>query len=263
MVCVAVTRGGFGDVWLFDSRTEAFLHPIVQYGDALLLGPEDLVYQYNWLEWNNLRRLAGMEPLPPADLTRRQHLAISGQQSGRIFEALLARASRPPSDPQQTCDIVSRDRRLGTMAKKKEDAPKPPAGTVRVAPTPKDGDAVSPVGVRGPKGVPLDAVIHMGHNKDGVPFGPDNNPKKPGSKTHGRFALYVQDMTIEQAIAAGIPTADLVYDRDHGFIKFHGGTPAGSAAPAGKAEPKEKIELSEEEQIEELLEEEAEDDAAD
>jgi hypothetical protein len=88
--------------------------------------------------------------------------------------------------------------------------------------------------VRGPKGVPLDAVIRFGVDKAGNKYGPDNNPKKVGTKTHGRFGTLYQDgMTIQQAMDAGLPTADLVYDRDHGFIQFEGADFPSAATAAG------------------------------
>lgn len=235
MTCLAVTRGGHGDVWLFDTRTVAYLHPLVQYGDALVQGPTDIVHQYNRLDWNTLRSVAG---LPPAQLpdTPREWRMFAEFQADQVYDALVKRASRPPLDPQQICDMVSRDRRLGTMAKKKDTAP----ADVTAAQAPAVAGAAATAGslptTRGPKGVPLDAVIHMGKNKEDKHYGPDNNPKKPGSKTHGRFAKYSHGMTVQQALDVGIPTADLVYDREHGFISFVGGT-AGAApsAPAPQA----------------------------
>lgn len=45
------------------------------------------------------------------------------------------------------------------------------------------------------------------------------NPKKPGSKTHARYGLYVEGMTVTEFIARGGTTADVKYDADHGFIR--------------------------------------------
>lgn len=121
------------------------------------------------------------------------------------------------------------------MAKKKETAAATEHEGAEKAETKTGGLNI----VRGPKGVPLDAVIHMGKDNQGVAYGPDNNPKKVGSKTHGRFALYVHGMTIQQALDAGIPTGDLVYDQGHGFIKFHGGTAGSKPAPAHESKHEE------------------------
>lgn len=228
MACVAVTRGGFGDVWVFPTRTEAFLHPLVQYGDALLLDPSSLTDQYNRLEWRSLRLLA---KLPPGELpeNRRHSRGMMETQAPQIFEALVRLAQPAPSDPAEVCRLVTQDRRLGTMAKKKQDAP------ADAASSPTEGATAAsnlPAQVKGPKGVPADAVITMGKDKEGKDYGPDNNPKKAGSKTHGRFQSYQTGMTIQQALDAGLTTADLNYDKEHGFISWTGGSqqPASAAA---------------------------------
>jgi hypothetical protein len=46
------------------------------------------------------------------------------------------------------------------------------------------------------------------------------NPKKPGSASFDRFALYVVGMTVTQALAAGVKSADIDWDSARGFIKF-------------------------------------------
>lgn len=44
------------------------------------------------------------------------------------------------------------------------------------------------------------------------------NPKKPGSASHARFALYREGMTVSEALAAGVTTADVRWDSERGFI---------------------------------------------
>lgn len=56
------------------------------------------------------------------------------------------------------------------------------------------------------------------------------NPKKPGSASHARFALYAEHKTVEAYVAAcvalGQPnarrnaTADIAWDVKHGFISL-------------------------------------------
>lgn len=46
------------------------------------------------------------------------------------------------------------------------------------------------------------------------------NPKNPGSKAHGRFALYTVGMTVDEFIAAGGRKTDISYDTQRGFIKL-------------------------------------------
>ena len=84
--------------------------------------------------------------------------------------------------------------------------------------------------VRQPKH-PGDATITLLADKDGNPFGKDNNPKRAGSASAARFANYVNGMTVDQALAAGITRPDLDFDVQKKFISISGGT-----VPAPKTE---------------------------
>jgi hypothetical protein len=44
------------------------------------------------------------------------------------------------------------------------------------------------------------------------------NPKKPGSASHIRFSRYVAGMTVDEALLAGVTSADIRWDVEHGFI---------------------------------------------
>ena len=46
------------------------------------------------------------------------------------------------------------------------------------------------------------------------------NPKKPGSASYERFALYKEGMKVMDAIAAGVTPGDIRWDTDRGFIKL-------------------------------------------
>jgi hypothetical protein len=63
------------------------------------------------------------------------------------------------------------------------------------------------------------SVIKLLTDKDGKQYGPENNPKKPGSNTAARFAKYVDGMTVKDAREAGI-YGDLSYDAAHNFIEI-------------------------------------------
>lgn len=71
------------------------------------------------------------------------------------------------------------------------------------------------IGVKGPKGVSLDAKITL---LSAV------NPKREGSKAHAIFAKYVDGMTVQEFLDAGgeEATANIVYDTKHGFIAVEG-----------------------------------------
>lgn len=62
-------------------------------------------------------------------------------------------------------------------------------------------------------------VITLLVDDKGVPYGPDNNPKKIGSKTASRFEAYKNGITVKEALAAGLLSADIQYDAEHNFIQ--------------------------------------------
>ncbi len=62
------------------------------------------------------------------------------------------------------------------------------------------------------------ARITLGVDEDGKPYGKTNNPKR--GKSAQRFELYRNGMTIEQALAAGLSSADIGWDKDHDLIKI-------------------------------------------
>lgn len=48
----------------------------------------------------------------------------------------------------------------------------------------------------------------------------DYNPKRPGTTGHAHFELYEDEMTVKQALEAGITRADMLWDTKHGFLKI-------------------------------------------
>lgn len=97
---------------------------------------------------------------------------------------------------------------LGTPAPPKTGVPKMSKITKTDAPAPTP--AAAPIAA----GVPVACLCYV-------------NPKKVGSASHARFALYAQATTVQAykaaVVAIGQPvrkaTADLAWDRKHGFIK--------------------------------------------
>lgn len=58
-------------------------------------------------------------------------------------------------------------------------------------------------------------------DKDGKPYDAgENNPKRAGSASHARFALYKSGMTVKDALEAGVTSADLKWDTSKNFIKI-------------------------------------------
>jgi hypothetical protein len=222
MVCVAVTRMGRGDLWLFRSRDEADLSPLVQYGDAIFDSPERLMDQYNRLEFAELMRRCGMGPL--ADQVHQSLQAATGRDAeqvrsyyaSKVWEAAQRAARQAPEDPHEICEQVRRDRiatRGVPAVTKTNDSATQTAET--------EGTAKRQPPKREPKYAET-AVITLLADKDGKKYGPDHNPKKAGSKSAPRFAKYRDGMTVGEYIKAtdGVGRADLEYDVQHNFISI-------------------------------------------
>lgn len=123
------------------------------------------------------------------------------------------------------------------MAKSKKAAAEPQVDTTVAADVPAETEAQAPaeaaVKSRGPKGVADSAVVTLLVTA---------NPKREGSKAHGRFAAYVDGATVGATLDAGVTTPDLVYDAKHGFISIEGYNPGEIIVAKPKAEPKPKAE---------------------
>ncbi len=65
---------------------------------------------------------------------------------------------------------------------------------------------------RGSPNFPADGVISLRV---------ESNPKRKGSKSFDRFALYKNGMTVEQAVKAGVLYADIKWDTEHGFVAIN------------------------------------------
>ena len=66
---------------------------------------------------------------------------------------------------------------------------------------------------REPKHAPT-GIITLGADDKGVKYGAENNPKKAGSASAKRFALYRDGMTVAEAKEVGLNGSDLDYDSD-------------------------------------------------
>lgn len=91
------------------------------------------------------------------------------------------------------------------------------------------------IGVRGPKGVDLEAKITVLAA---------TNPKRPSSKAHAAFANYRTGMTVKEFMdAVGTEaTGHLQYDTAHQFISIEGYTPKKTIEPKPPRVPKPKKE---------------------
>lgn len=220
MTVVAVTRGGNGAVLRFDSVAEADLHPIVQYGDAILRSPKDIRQCFTLAECARLamkiedRRL--VSEIQATDASSKWGVESVTQ---RLWDQLCQDAPTPPTDPAEIVRAIVADRRVTLMIGIKH------RGASRMSDEAAAATAEAPAEKKH-RPIPKEpkhaktSVISFGVDKDGKEYGPENNPKKPGTATHTRFQLYKAGQTVEEAIAAGLTTADINYDADKGFIKL-------------------------------------------
>lgn len=227
-VVVAVTRNGLGDFYSFPTRSAADLHPIVQYGDVVCDGPGSVSRQYNQLEMPDLLRRLGDEVFRGEVLA-----AVSGSMgwvsamrmySPGIWDAMVKLAARPPTDPAEVVSVIVRDRKLSiieSMSRERgekkmtaEDKVKEPKAA-KEPKAPKERAEPTTMG-----GYKLEDKITLLADKEGKPYGADNNPKKAGSQTHARFAKYVTGQTVKEAYEAGVAAGDFAYDVSKNFISI-------------------------------------------
>lgn len=195
---IAVTRAGLGDWLLFDTFEEADEHPLVQYGDVIMRRQSCIFTQFTRLEIPWLLELLDLGHLP----TDRKTLENNAE---KMWARMRGRSQRPPSDPAVVCETIRRDRQLTKTerkrkmaeAKTEEKKPKPAATTRKF---------------------PGNAKITLLADKEGNPYGPKNNPKREGSASHGRFAMYYNGMTVDEYLSKGGLYADLPHDTGKGFI---------------------------------------------
>lgn len=188
MGCYLITQGGWGDVWKFWTPQEAGAHVLYGGGDPVLSYPSDIPANYRVSEIPILAGVVGGESLArrvraaiPETGTERRRAAAMEAEIKEVWDALVAVAKEPPADAAR---IARKDRKMaeakaaaaGAAAKKNETA-----------------GGASPIGARKYADT---AKITFNKDKDGKPYGPDNNPKKIGSATHGFFSKYRSGMTV-------------------------------------------------------------------
>lgn len=226
---VAVTRNGLGDMYIFSSRAEADLHPLVQYGDVVCDGPESVLRQYTRMEIPDLLRRLGDEEFRSEVLMKAAgSLGWSEsvtRYSGRVWEKMQECASPPPTDPGEIVSRIAKDRKLSLVESRVPKEEKRMSNTQQTENTTAEAkepaakkEKATPTTIGG---FSLASKITMLVDKEGKPYGKDNNPKKAGSKSAVRFEAYGNGgITVEEAYKAGVSSADFAYDVNKGFIKI-------------------------------------------
>ena len=146
-------------------------------------------------------------------------------EAAQFFWAhMISCAKKAPDDPTTIVTLIRRDRKLSIEESKMNDAAidtptntEAPVKAAKAPKVPKEPKAPkAPTEPKAPK-YALSAKIKMLSDKEGKPYGKDNNPKRVGSSSYDRFAHYTDGMTVEQALT-GVKTADIDWDIAKGFI---------------------------------------------
>lgn len=205
-VVIAVTRAGLGRWLRFDSFEEADEHPVVQYGDVVMTHEKAFMTQWTRLELPGLLEKIGMSDLP-----LEQH--VLEHNAPRIWARMIATAETPPQNPEEICEMVRSDRKKTKTERKQKMTAQAEAKT--------DGNAKRDrVAEQKKRRYSGEARVTLLADANGNPYGPKNNPKRAGTKTHARFALYANGLTVEELLAKGADFGDFKYDEDKGFVKF-------------------------------------------
>jgi hypothetical protein len=224
--CVAVTRGGWGEVWGFDGPVAARHHPLIQEGDAIVTSADDTLECWNHLFLARMcTEVLGDRELEtgirertdtPDERIRASRFAVASQE---VWDALRDRAKAPPVDPAETLRIIGEDRRKYDIWRDREQTRRSSVTEAQTTTTTAAAAAAAPKEPKKIAGHAPTAKISFGADKDGKAYDTkDNNPKRAGSKSGDRFAKYKAGMTLEQAVAAGCTPADIKWDLDHKFI---------------------------------------------
>lgn len=228
---IAVTCNGWGSYWKFSSWTEAFQHPLIQYGDVICEGPESIHKCWNRIDMPNLLDVL-VEPEIRAKILREikivgypNWLTVLDKYRDFIWEKMNGQAAEPPTDPILIVALIVKDRKTPSKERPMAKEQKAAEATENTEATGEAGEAAEKPKtkrtppVRDPK-YKNEMIITLLADKDGNPYGPENNPKREGSASAARFALYQNGQSVEQALAAGLTRGDFDNDTAKKFISI-------------------------------------------
>lgn len=236
MVVFAVTRAGRGDVFAFQGVLAADDHPLVQSGDAIITTQAGIRQSLTMPECAMLA-----EKLGDRDLASEIRECPNGDSKTtavrfameKLWERLKQRAPQAPTDPARVYALIVADRRAtratgihlrprGDFSMTEETQTIEPKATETTSSAVAETAASTEKPAHRP--IPKEpkfaetSVIKFGADKDGKSYGPEHNPKKPGSASADRFAKYRDGMTVKEALDAGVIRGDLDHDTKKGFI---------------------------------------------
>lgn len=239
MTCLVVTAGGYGDVFKFRILKEAAEHPLCQYGDPVLMSGMDIDKFWGRGQLVELHRFLGDTPQDTSARDALTKVAAGGLKERHardllegarvaLLEGVLRAAKEPPTDPAVICQLVRENRSKHQRISDEIAKTRTRTMTEETTATTTETAAAKPGKSKYAGNLLVTVLVHT-------------NPKRAGSKSFDRFAKYVTGQTVDDALKAGVLSADLHYDVDHKFIHI-GETvvevpPAPEPAAAPAAEP--------------------------
>lgn len=234
MSCLVITRNGEGGLWVFPTKAQARVHPIPQFCDVFATSIDELLRQYGAGVGRAIVRLAGdrLSARTKEDLAAK----IPGETSVRaeVWSALVAAASKPPTDPAEIVRIVTADRKAleGSTIRSIPD-PESQSASSRRTPARIEGDENDMGDKREVFRMADDGVIGFGKDEDGKSYGPDHSPKTSDA-TKALWAKYSEGMTVKEALDAGLSRSNIRRDRRAGFITIENPAPAAGGKTDGE-----------------------------
>lgn len=220
---IAITGAGFGEILKFETYDDAFLHPVVQYGDAIARSAEELPDLYNRYEWRKLMKLAGVEDKLVEDaldtLSIVEERAVRVGMSEKIWRMLGGKAQDPPADIAGIFAMVARDRR--------------PQEKKMAAETTSDTPAAKSTGEYAP-----DTKLRYGVDAEGKKWSAQHCPFREGSNRATRWVKFKNNCTVEWLLNNGFTLKNLDDMVTRGFVTVHPKAGADHATePEAEADP--------------------------
>lgn len=231
MVCIVITRNGRGSAFLFKDKKDARLNPLTQVTDVFASDAAELLRQYGRDETETLLRFTeGRDRSRLVDALETWRTSRNKDVSCEVKEILWTCvqriAAKPPSEPTELLRMISEDRvaleGLQYRSRPEGDNPATPTKVERVRTMTENTETKAPT-----KRISNEAVITVVS---------ETNPKREGTPSHERFALYRTGMTAKEAKEAGVRAADISYDLEKGFISVVEPEPKADEATADAGE---------------------------
>lgn len=231
MPVYAVTRAGRGKVYEFKTVLLADQHPLIQYGDPIISKSSELRSCLTMLECARLADQIGNESLAKEirGCPKENKYAVTRVMTD-LWENLKTAQLAPPADPAQVMQTIVADRiatrHTGVVIRPRGEF-EMSENEVNEANAGNESEAAAAAATeKKTRPIPKDpkyagtSIITLLKDKDGVQYGAEHNPKKPGSASHARFALYTDGMTVTAAKEAGLQNGDFDNDVKHSYISI-------------------------------------------